>query len=72
MIQDFAEPRMMRLCTCDALQLLPNIQAEIFPGASHALREEKSEIVNARILQFCRGNRVVDEVPHGPSNYSHG
>jgi pimeloyl-ACP methyl ester carboxylesterase len=36
-----------------ALQLLPDVQAEIIPDASHALIEEKSELVNARILQFC-------------------
>jgi pimeloyl-ACP methyl ester carboxylesterase len=37
-----------------ARQLLPNVQAEIIPDASHALVEEKAELVNARILQFCR------------------
>jgi pimeloyl-ACP methyl ester carboxylesterase len=38
-----------------AIQLNPNIQAEIIPHASHALNAEKSEIVNERILRFCQG-----------------
>jgi pimeloyl-ACP methyl ester carboxylesterase len=37
-----------------ATRLVPNLQAEIIPDASHALTMEKSEIVNARILQFCQ------------------
>jgi pimeloyl-ACP methyl ester carboxylesterase len=37
-----------------ATRLIPGIQAEIVPGASHALIAEKSELVNARILQFCQ------------------
>jgi pimeloyl-ACP methyl ester carboxylesterase len=37
-----------------AIRLVPNLQAEIIPDASHALTMEKSEIVNARILQFCQ------------------
>jgi pimeloyl-ACP methyl ester carboxylesterase len=36
-----------------AKHLIPNIQAEIIPDASHALNAEKSELVNERILQFC-------------------
>jgi pimeloyl-ACP methyl ester carboxylesterase len=36
-----------------AMRLIPNVQAEIIPGASHALNAEKAEIVNARILEFC-------------------
>jgi pimeloyl-ACP methyl ester carboxylesterase len=36
-----------------ASQLIPNVQAEIIPDASHALNAEKAEVVNARILQFC-------------------
>lgn len=37
-----------------AIQLIPNVQAEIIPGASHALNDEKAESVNARILEFCQ------------------
>jgi pimeloyl-ACP methyl ester carboxylesterase len=37
-----------------ATSLVPNLEAEIIPEASHALTIEKSEIVNARILQFCQ------------------
>jgi pimeloyl-ACP methyl ester carboxylesterase len=37
-----------------AAQMIPNVQAEIIPEASHALIEEKSELVNSRILQFCQ------------------
>ncbi len=37
-----------------ATRLVPNLQAEIIPDASHALTMEKSEIVNARILRFCQ------------------
>jgi pimeloyl-ACP methyl ester carboxylesterase len=37
-----------------ATRLMPNLEAEIIPEASHALTMEKSEIVNARILQFCQ------------------
>jgi pimeloyl-ACP methyl ester carboxylesterase len=35
-----------------AILLIPGVQAEIIPDASHALIEEKSELVNARILRF--------------------
>jgi pimeloyl-ACP methyl ester carboxylesterase len=37
-----------------ATRLLPHVQAEIIPGASHALNDEKAELVNARILKFCQ------------------
>ena len=37
-----------------ATRLVPDLEAEIIPEASHALTIEKSEIVNARILQFCQ------------------
>jgi pimeloyl-ACP methyl ester carboxylesterase len=37
-----------------AVQLIPNLEAEIIPGASHALNAEKAEYVNARILEFCQ------------------
>jgi len=37
-----------------AIHLIPNVQAEIIPGASHALNAEKVELVNARILEFCK------------------
>jgi pimeloyl-ACP methyl ester carboxylesterase len=37
-----------------ARQLIPDVQAEILPNASHALIAETAEIVNARILQFCQ------------------
>jgi pimeloyl-ACP methyl ester carboxylesterase len=37
-----------------ATRLMPNLEAEFIPNASHALNDEKSEIVNARILQFCQ------------------
>ena len=36
-----------------ATHLMPNLQAEIIPGASHALNDEKAELVNARILELC-------------------
>ncbi len=42
-----------------ASQMIPNVQAEIIPDASHALIEEKSELVNARILQFCQNKAEV-------------
>jgi pimeloyl-ACP methyl ester carboxylesterase len=42
-----------------ASQIIPNVQAEIIPEASHALIEEKSELVNGRILQFCQKKAVV-------------
>lgn len=35
-----------------ARRLIPDIQAEIIPDASHALIAEKSDLVNARILEF--------------------
>jgi pimeloyl-ACP methyl ester carboxylesterase len=37
-----------------AIRLVPDLEAEIIPEASHALTIEKSETVNARILQFCQ------------------
>jgi len=37
-----------------AIRLISNVQAEIIPGASHALNDEKAELVNARILKFCQ------------------
>jgi pimeloyl-ACP methyl ester carboxylesterase len=37
-----------------ATRLMPNLEAEIIPDASHALNAEKSELVNARILRFCQ------------------
>jgi pimeloyl-ACP methyl ester carboxylesterase len=37
-----------------AIRLVPDLKAEIIPEASHALTVEKSETVNARILQFCQ------------------
>jgi len=36
-----------------ALRLIPNVQAEIIPAASHALNSQKADYVNARILKFC-------------------
>lgn len=37
-----------------ATHLLSNVQAESIPGASHALNDEKADLVNARILEFCK------------------
>ena len=37
-----------------ATRLMPNLEAEMIPDASHALNAEKSELLNARIIQFCR------------------
>jgi pimeloyl-ACP methyl ester carboxylesterase len=37
-----------------AIRLVPDLEAEIIPEASHALTLEKPETVNARILQFCQ------------------
>ena len=37
-----------------ATHLIPNIQAEIIPEASHVLNAEKAELVNTRILEFCQ------------------
>jgi pimeloyl-ACP methyl ester carboxylesterase len=37
-----------------ATRLMPNLEAEIIPDASHALNAEKAEIVNEHILQFLR------------------
>jgi len=37
-----------------ALNLFPNVQAEIIPAASHALNFQKADYVNARILKFCQ------------------
>jgi pimeloyl-ACP methyl ester carboxylesterase len=42
-----------------AIGMISNLEAEIIPDASHALNAEKSEFVNARILQFCRSNVEV-------------
>jgi pimeloyl-ACP methyl ester carboxylesterase len=36
-----------------ATSLIPNIKAEIVPGSSHAIVEQKSELVNTSILEFC-------------------
>jgi pimeloyl-ACP methyl ester carboxylesterase len=36
-----------------ARQLIPGVQAEIIPDASHAINAEKAELVNDRILKFC-------------------
>jgi len=40
-----------------AMELLPDVQAEIIPDTSHALTEERSELVNSCILQFCEQNK---------------
>jgi pimeloyl-ACP methyl ester carboxylesterase len=37
-----------------AMQLLSDVQVEIIPDASHALIEEKFDLVNAHILRFCQ------------------
>jgi pimeloyl-ACP methyl ester carboxylesterase len=37
-----------------ARQLITGIQAEIIPNASHALNAEAAELVNNRIIEFCR------------------
>jgi pimeloyl-ACP methyl ester carboxylesterase len=37
-----------------AIRLVPDLEAEIIPEASHALTLEKPETVNAHILQFCQ------------------
>lgn len=39
-----------------ATRLMPNLDAEIIPDASHNLIAEKSEIVNVRILEFLKEN----------------
>ena len=39
-----------------ARRLIPDVQAEIIPDASHMLNAEKADLVNARILQFCQAN----------------
>jgi pimeloyl-ACP methyl ester carboxylesterase len=36
-----------------ARQLIPGVQAEIIPDASHAINAEQAELVNGRILKFC-------------------
>jgi hypothetical protein len=46
-------------CTCfsidlSCVSLVPDLEAEIIPEASHVFTIERSEIVNARILQFCQ------------------
>ena len=38
-----------------ATRLMPNLEAEMIPDASHALNAEKSELVNSRILQLYLG-----------------
>ena len=35
-----------------AKQLIPNIEAEVVPNASHGLPLEQAELVNERILEF--------------------
>ena len=35
-----------------AQQLIPNIEAEVIPNASHGLPMEQAELVNERILEF--------------------
>lgn len=42
-----------------AKHLIPNVEAQIIPDASHALNAEKSELVNERILQFCDAKTEV-------------
>jgi pimeloyl-ACP methyl ester carboxylesterase len=37
-----------------ATRLMPHLQAQIIPDASHGLAAEKADLVNARILQFCQ------------------
>jgi pimeloyl-ACP methyl ester carboxylesterase len=37
-----------------ARRLIPGVQAEIVPGASHALNAEKAGWVNERIVDFCK------------------
>lgn len=49
-----------------ASQLIPNVQAKIIPEASHALIDEKSELVNARILQFCHPKAEVSSTVNYP------
>jgi len=36
-----------------ATKLVPDIEAEIIPGASHGLNMEQAEVINKRVLQFC-------------------
>jgi len=38
-----------------ATRLIPDVQAEIIPDASHALNAQNAEIVNARMLEFLQG-----------------
>ncbi len=35
-----------------ATRLIPGLQAELIPNASHMLDRDQAEIINARILQF--------------------
>jgi pimeloyl-ACP methyl ester carboxylesterase len=51
-----------------AKHLIPNVQAEIIPDASHALNAEKSELVNERILQFCSGRQMYHQPYKAVSN----
>jgi len=37
-----------------ARKLIPGIQAEVIPDASHALNAEAADLVNSRILKFCQ------------------
>jgi pimeloyl-ACP methyl ester carboxylesterase len=43
-----------------ARQLIPHLEAELFPKAGHILNMEQPEVVDARILQFL-GQRQVTE-----------
>jgi pimeloyl-ACP methyl ester carboxylesterase len=46
-----------------ATQLIPGVQVEIIPEASHALIAEKADLVNVRILDFCRREGKNDKNP---------
>jgi pimeloyl-ACP methyl ester carboxylesterase len=37
-----------------ARQLIPEVQAEIIPNASHAVNAEAADLVNERVLRFCQ------------------
>ena len=37
-----------------ATKLIPNLSAEIIQDAAHSLNAEKADLVNERILQFCK------------------
>ena len=43
------EPRKALDC---ATRLIPNLQMELIPNASHMLNGDQAEVVNARILKF--------------------